>query len=257
MRMSRHLATFGTGTKYTFFDYIKLKTSIISQSGVTNTRGIKTPVYDSNVIIRTHIMPIFAGSGNQNVYNLYFLKLDTRNTTWGTTENEVHGAGAGSKLYSGNAYRGTLYLQVAGGVSVYDDVTGWMENDQWYEIEAVSSLTAQNSMESGTHRITGSIGTGQIEENNDPWFLFGFNAESDYWDDYSSTYNNKAGGLQRTYFYDSTDTTLLADLRPCRRESDKALGMFDTVSGAFFPAMAGSTIAVENVGDFEVGNLSS
>lgn len=252
MRMGRRMAVNSGGSEsYTFYDYIKHKYTSTHITADTS-KGIMTPVFNTDVLIRTIWMPIVA---EQSVGTIGLLVQKA----YGSSA-DIYGAGVRASYVSRYSIRGLLYLETTRS-SEAEQVVGWMEDDQWYETEirmSLNEVSGQNYIKIGSNQATYGAGTGKTDFN-DPWVLFGFNGDSRYWTEHSqySNYANGAAAVQRTLFYDYTGTNLLADLKPCLRGSDGAMGMFDTVSGEFFPAKEGSVIQIVTDPDkeFELGNL--
>lgn len=254
--MSRHLANYGSGEKYTFFDYIKNKYTLAGYTTKELSCGIHTPVFDTDVLIRTTWMPI-AASQSDGTKSLIVLKAYDQNNA------DVYGAGVYASRVYGSTQLGLLYIATTYSTEA-EQTSGWMSDDQWYQTEIRMSLNnipgSKNYIRIGAYNeAIYEAGTGKTDFS-DAWALFGFNGQSNYWNEhsrYDDAYNG-AGALQRTYFYDFTGTNLLADLKPCVRESDKAMGMLDLVSGMFCPAQRGDVIqvATDSNAYFEVSNLS-
>lgn len=252
MRMGRRIALISGGSEsYTFYDYIRQKYNI-NRPVSADAKGIRTPVFNTDVMIRTIWMPTFGSSASQDNQCFIAMKM------YDADQGYEYGAGIRAAYYSRYSTKGIMYISTPHTSDIESD-SAWMEGDQWYPTEIRMSLNtvsgSQNYIKVGSHQLSVNNGT---EETNypDPWFLFGFNGDSEYFNENSrmSDYIG-AGALQRTYFYDYTGENLLADLKPCKRGSDGAVGMYDTVGGVFCPAKKGNTIQTMPDGDFEVGNL--
>ena len=249
MRMSRHLATYGVGEKFTFYDYIQMY-STSSSSTKSNSIGIRTPVFDTDVMIRSTIMPICADSTRDSQYLIVSKAFDA-------SDVRLYGSGLRAAYYNSSHTKGILYIKTTNTEDLETGVAAWMDPDEWYQMETRLSLNAitgqSNYIRIGTHQLSLAAGSGK-SDFTDPWFLFGLNGLSNYWNEYSSSVRYGACALQETYFYDYTGTNLIADLKPCKRESDNAPGMLDVVSGVFCPLLENESVISPSNG--WVGNLS-
>ena len=159
MRMGRRMAVNSGGSEsYTFYDYIKHKYTSTHITADTS-KGIMTPVFNTDVLIRTIWMPIVA---EQSVGTIGLLVQKA----YGSSA-DIYGAGVRASYVSRYSIRGLLYLETTRS-SEAEQVVGWMEDDQWYETEirmSLNEVSGQNYIKIGSNQATYGAGTGKTDFN--------------------------------------------------------------------------------------------
>jgi hypothetical protein len=213
------MALFSANENYDYYDFIHLKfrSPIVRNSAFPR---LITPITETDVIIRTTVM--LDGRFDDSGFPLLMSKS------------------GGTYYWIGccirpSRYGGTLVLYTSSDVDD-EGVSGWIQTfAQEYQFEARFSLNdegSDNYVQVGTHQITNTITGTQTDELEEPWSLFG---QTDGLIGSSSLKTGNAY-IGETFFYDYTDTDLLADLVPCIQMPLKRIGMFDKVSNTFCPA---------------------
>ena len=115
--------------------------------------------------------------------------------------------------------------------------------NQWYSVVSqFGSQSVQISIDGDDYTATRT--TEYVETIQGTWQFIG-----------NASLTKSIFSIKDVAFYDSNDT-ILANLTPCVKNPGKFVGMYDSVSDAFFPAYLNSVMQTTRDNIFSVGNLT-